>query len=176
MCARAVPRVQALVLWGLMLVQTAILVAITLGCGRCTTIRRHMSRLGVTLLLTGCVSVAMGLVVSSAAASQDQATSFVPLVLIPQLFFAGAIIPVTRMSEPIETLSSFVYAKWAFATSGSSIDLSERLLSQPGRGRILYGDFFDLSLVVGTGMLAVFLVAPLTSAWALVRHAAASAG
>ena len=42
-------------------------------------------------------------------------TSFVPLVLILQLFFAGAIIPATRMSELIETLSSFVYAKRAFA-------------------------------------------------------------
>ena len=175
MCARARTSCPSIVLWA-DVVETRDPVAITLWLRPLHDDPAAYVALGVTLLLTGCVSVAMGLVVSSAAASQDQATSFVPLVLIPQLFFAGAIIPVTRMSEPIETLSSFVYAKWAFATSGSSIDLSERLLSQPGRGRILYGDFFDLSLVVGTGMLAVFLVALLTSAWALVRHAAASAG
>ena len=31
--------------------------------------------------------------------------SFIPLVLIPQLLFAGAIVPVAQMSEPVEWLS-----------------------------------------------------------------------
>jgi len=163
------------VLWGLVLVQVAILVGLALWLRPLHDTPAAYAALTATLVMTGFVSVAMGLVVSSAAQSQDQATSFVPLVLIPQLFFAGAIIPQTRMGEPIRTLSNLVYATWSFPTSGSSIDLHERLFSQQGRGQRLYGDFFDVSLVAGMGVLAIFLTAFLAFAWALIRRAAASA-
>ena len=79
------------------------------------------------LLLTGFVCVAMGLVALGRGSSQDQATSFVPLVLIPQLFFAGAIIPVEKMSGAISVLSEIVYARWAYAAGGAPLDLTARL-------------------------------------------------
>jgi ABC-type multidrug transport system ATPase subunit len=163
-----------IVLWGLMIVQIGALVAITLWLRPLHDQPAAYVALIGTLALTGFVSVAVGLVVSSAAGSNDQATSFVPLVLIPQLFFAGAIIPEPKMSEPIRALSGLVYAKWSFATSGASIDLDERLLTQPGRARRLFGDFFDMSLAGGLGILVVFLAASLMVAWALVRRLSAA--
>ncbi|MEM7541178.1 MAG: ATP-binding cassette domain-containing protein [Pseudomonadota bacterium] len=45
------------------------------------------------LLLTNSVGVAMGLLLSAASQTQAQATTLVPLVLIPQIVFSGAIIP-----------------------------------------------------------------------------------
>ena len=52
------------------------------------------------LVLTSWVAVGLGLVVSALARSEDQATSFIPLVLIPQLLFAGSIVSVAQMAHP----------------------------------------------------------------------------
>ena len=46
----------------------------------------------------------MGLLISAAVRNQDQATSFIPLVLIPQLFFGGSIVPVATMSAPLAAI------------------------------------------------------------------------
>ena len=54
--------------------------------------------LGVAVAWT---SVALGLAVSAAARSVDQATGVVPLLLIPQLLFAGALIPLARMPQAV---------------------------------------------------------------------------
>ena len=56
--------------------------------------------LGVLALLTvtGFAAVTMGLAISAGVTTEDQAMSFIPLALIPQLLFAGAIVPVIQMS------------------------------------------------------------------------------
>jgi len=55
----------------------------------------------IVLLLTGFSAVGMGLLMSAAVRTQDQATSFIPLVLVPQLFFGGSIAPIATMSAPL---------------------------------------------------------------------------
>jgi ABC transport system ATP-binding/permease protein len=52
------------------------------------------------LVATGFAALGMGLLISAAVSSEDQAMSFLPLAVIPQLLFAGTIVQVARMAEP----------------------------------------------------------------------------
>ena len=96
--------------------------------------------------------------------SEDQATSFIPLTLIPQLLFAGAIVPVARMAEPIASISAAVFARWSLAGVGGAVEMDERLAATPRLAEAAgYGDFFDVRAgemaVVLLGFLVVFFVA-----------------
>ena len=51
------------------------------------------------LILTSWSAIGIGLVVSTLARSVDQATSLIPLLLIPQLLFGGALVPFARMAH-----------------------------------------------------------------------------
>jgi ABC-type multidrug transport system ATPase subunit/ABC-type multidrug transport system permease subunit len=106
------------------------------------------------------VSVAMGLVVSTVARSVDQAASVVPLLLIPQLLFAGALVPLTRMPHAVEALAQLTYARWAYAGMGSAIDLEGRLQRSSETARALgFGRaFFTLAPGVAAAALGGFIV------------------
>jgi hypothetical protein len=84
-----------------------------------------------TLALLAFVAVTMGLCISAGARSQEQATGIIPLTLIPQLLFTGAIVPVAVMTEPVATLSRLAYGQPAFAGLGAAIDLDGRLAADP---------------------------------------------
>ena len=47
------------------------------------------------------------------ARSVDQATSLIPLLLIPQLLFGAALVPFARMSAPIKALADLMPSRWA---------------------------------------------------------------
>lgn len=81
----------------------------------------------VVTIVAGCASACMGLWLSAASHTSDQATSAVPLLLIPQLLFAGALIPVARMPGPLHLLSDVCIGRWALAGMGGAINLDERL-------------------------------------------------
>jgi ABC transport system ATP-binding/permease protein len=49
--------------------------------------------LGVTIFLTSLTGLALGLLISSAAASSDRAMSIIPIALVPQIVFALALMP-----------------------------------------------------------------------------------
>ena len=120
------------------------------------------SYLTVTVLLVLCswAAVGVGLAVSAAASTEDQATSVIPLTLIPQLLFAGAIVPVERMTEPIEFISNVVFARWALAGTGSAVDMQDRIDADPSFARVGgYGDsFFTVQPGPAMGILLAFLV------------------
>ncbi len=122
----------------------------------------------VLLLLTGWAAVALGLVVSAGVQSQEQATSFIPLVLIPQLLFGGAIVPVASMSAPLDTLSGVVFDRWSFAGIGTAIDMNGRVAAHPGPASVYGPTFFDLGAVPAAVILAVFTAAFLAGAGALL--------
>jgi ABC-type multidrug transport system permease subunit len=79
------------------------------------------------LVLTAFAAVALGLLMSAAVRTQDQGTSFIPLVLIPQLFFGGSIVPVATMSAPLEALSKVIVAQWSYSGLGSAVDLNAKI-------------------------------------------------
>ncbi len=124
----------------------------------------------VMLVLSSWAAVGVGLAVSAAASTEDQATSVIPLTLIPQLLFAGAIVPVERMTEPIAFLANAVFARWALAGTGSAVDMQERIDADASFARVGgYGDSF-FSVVPGQAIaiLIAFLVIFFTIAAGLV--------
>ena len=123
-------------------------------------------------LATGFAAVGMGLLISAAAASEDQAISLVPLAVIPQLLFAGTIVTVERMAEPAQTLSHAAFSQWSLAAIGEAIDMNARIAANPafaaGSG---YGqDFFDVGLGLGLAIQAGFLAAFVAALAVLLRR------
>jgi len=114
------------------------------------------------LVLTGLAAVALGLLLSALARSQDQATSFLPLLLLPQLLFAGAIVPASKMGPVLDAISHAMVARWSFSGVGTAMRMNSRLRSDPfDRVHSPYGDTF-------------FTVRPATAALVLAGFAAAA--
>ena len=82
------------------------------------------------IFLTQLAGLSMGLLVSATAANTDRAMTLVPILLIPQLFFAGALIPVERMLAPAKVLSQLMISKWSLELRGSITDLAPRFGAQ----------------------------------------------
>lgn len=118
------------------------------------------------LVLTSFAAVGVGLLVSAAVSTEDQATSFIPLTLIPQLLFAGAIVPVARMVEPIASLSYVVPARWSLAGVGAAIDMNDRLAGNRKLANFAgYGtDFFGIEPPRAAAVLVLFLIVSFTGA------------
>jgi ABC-type multidrug transport system ATPase subunit/ABC-type multidrug transport system permease subunit len=83
-------------------------------------------------ILIAWVGMGFGLTLSAFARSEDQAASFLPLILLPQLLFAGAVVTTKDMGTPIQWLSHLVGAQWAFAGTGNAIDMNARIAADPG--------------------------------------------
>jgi ABC-type multidrug transport system ATPase subunit len=117
------------------------------------------------LLVTGFAAVTMGLLVSSLVGTQDQAMSLIPLAVIPQLLFAGSIVPLARMAEPARTLADAIFAQWSLAGVGTAVDMNARLAADPEFAQVnRFGtDFFDLAagpaFAIQVGFAVLFLVA-----------------
>ena len=125
-----------------------------------------------TLILLGCAwaAVSMGLAVSAVAGSVDQATSFVPLLLIPQLLFAGAVVPYESMQALGRIASLFVVASWGFASIGNVADMNDRLATSPPDLKTFGEDFFDLDPAAGLIAAGLFATAGLLVAGILLTR------
>jgi ABC-type multidrug transport system permease subunit len=111
--------------------------------------------------LTAIAAVTMGLALSASVRSQEQATSLIPLALIPSLLFGGAIVPYATMTAPLQRISDLVFVRWAFAGGGDVLDLNERIAALRGRAQVFGPDFFVLSfpatILILLGFAAVFV-------------------
>lgn len=75
----------------------------------------------ITLSLTSLAGLMIGLAISAIAPNNDRAISFVPIILLPQVIFSGAIIPLKDWVTQI--LATVFPTRWAMAALGSSIGL-----------------------------------------------------
>ncbi|HEU5378949.1 MAG TPA: FHA domain-containing protein [Ktedonobacteraceae bacterium] len=75
----------------------------------------------ITLALTSLAGLMVGLAISAIAPNNDRAISLVPLVLLPQVIFSGAIIPLKDWFTQI--IATIFPTRWAMAALGSSIGL-----------------------------------------------------
>lgn len=82
-------------------------------------------------VLVSWVGMGFGLALSAFARSENQATSFLPLILLPQLLFAGAIVTTKDLGQPIQWLSHLIAAQWGFAGVGNAIDMNARIAADP---------------------------------------------
>jgi ABC-type multidrug transport system ATPase subunit/ABC-type multidrug transport system permease subunit len=165
---------KAVVLFALAAIQALVLTGIVLVF---QPLHSHLDVYVTVLLivvLTAFAAVAMGLLVSALVRNQDQATSFIPLVLIPQLFFGGSIVATAQMSAPLRAITKVVVTQWSYAGLGASIDMNKRIAESPNYAKVSsFGPhYFTLSKSATYLILAGFVLAfLLISAWLLRRHA-----
>jgi ABC transport system ATP-binding/permease protein len=113
--------------------------------------------------------VGLGLLVSTVARSVDQATSVIPLLLIPQLLFGGALVALEKMGTVIKILSDVTVSRWAFAGVGHVIGMNSRLAEEPkAAAQSGYGtQFFSIQPIV-TGLVLLGFTALMLLAAALL--------
>jgi ABC-type multidrug transport system ATPase subunit/pSer/pThr/pTyr-binding forkhead associated (FHA) protein len=129
--------------------------------------------LGGILVLTSWTGIGFGLVVSAMARSVDQATSLIPLLLIPQLLFGAALEPYQSMQGPVKVISDLMASRWAFAVTGHLIDMNGRLAEAPPGSVNAFGtSFFALKSGIAAAILAgLSAAALLITALLLYRRA-----
>ena len=163
---------KACILFLLSAVQCFIVVAIATAIQPLhSSIGTYLGLIGL-LILTSWSMVGVGLVVSTLARSVAQATSFIPLLLIPQLLFGGALIAFARMSAPIKIIADLTVSRWAFAGTGHMVHMNERLADAPQVAALSgYGsNFFSLDQGVTAAVLLGFTAAMLLTAAILLAR------
>jgi ABC-type multidrug transport system ATPase subunit/ABC-type multidrug transport system permease subunit len=121
-------------------------------------------------VLTGWTSVAMGLAVSCIARTVDQAAGTVPLILMPQLLFAGALIPIAAMPRLVSALANLTYARWSYAGIGNAAGIDGRLNAFGGSSVLGFSPtFFSLRFGTAAAILLGFTVAELLVAVYFLR-------
>ena len=165
---------KALVLFALNFVQVLALTVVVVGLRPLGIGSGGVVQLFVIALLTAWASTAMGLAVSCAARTVDQAAGAVPLLLMPQLLLAGGLIPLAQMPRVIAALANVVYARWAYAGLGSAARVGQRLAAYDLSGALGFGGgFFSLAPASAAGILIAFtLVALLAAVLLLIRRPA----
>jgi ABC-type multidrug transport system ATPase subunit/pSer/pThr/pTyr-binding forkhead associated (FHA) protein len=75
----------------------------------------------ITMALTALAGLMIGLTVSAIAPSSDRAVSLIPIILIPQVIFAGILF---NLNGPVlQTIGALFAARWAMAAAGSSVGI-----------------------------------------------------
>ncbi len=121
-------------------------------------------KLLAAIFLTELAGLAMGLLISAVSANSDRAMAIVPVSLIPQLVFAGALVPYGHMLAPAKVVSQVMISKWALQLTGSMTDLSERFAAQfPPSFAQPYSDQFDSNSWLPWAVLAAFFIGMLVA-------------
>ena len=71
--------------------------------------------LSLTALVFACIAIpatAVGLFTSTLAKNTSQANAFLPLLIIPQVALAGALVPLDQMQEIGRALSSVIWSRY----------------------------------------------------------------
>ena len=112
-----------------------------------------------TCTLASWGGVALGLLVSASAATPDRAVSLVPIMLVPQIMFAGLIF---KLDGAAKTLSWGTISHWSMNALGTSVNLNLHCNDPfPCKNRELYSFTLDHLLRqwgILAAMLAVFLL------------------
>ncbi len=77
----------------------------------------------LTLLLTALGGVALGLLISAVTSNSDRATSFVPVALIPQIIFSGALVSLDKLGVIGQFLSQAIVSRWGYYATGTLANL-----------------------------------------------------
>ena len=75
----------------------------------------------ITLILTSLASLMLGLLISALAPNSDRAAGIVPLLLLPQVIFSGAVFPLTNWF--LQIIGVLFPARWAMIALSSTVGL-----------------------------------------------------
>ena len=117
----------------------------------------------IALLCGAAAAIAIALAVSAAVSNPDRAIFAAPLIMLPQIFFAGLLVPVASLGF-IQPLAALVPARWTFEAASRAADIANVAVFLPA---LPYHDALDgsawpgilalLGLIVAFSGLAVFL-------------------
>lgn len=113
----------------LVLVQSALLVGVVAAVTKLPpsgVILPPLVEIYVTIVLAGVAGIALGLCISAIATTPDKATSLIPIVLVPQVLFAGIMFGLKGATAAISTLVS---ARAAVDAMSATVDINQ--LSTP---------------------------------------------
>jgi len=85
----------------------------------------------ISVFLTSLAGLMLGLTISALVPNNDRATSFIPILLIPQVIFGGVLFPLD--STFMQVLGSFFPVRWAMAAMGSSVGLRSKFVDFTGK-------------------------------------------
>jgi len=115
-----------------------------------------------TLILASLAALGLGLFVSAAVASPEQANQLMPGMIMPQVLFSGGVIAVPSMNWLGQLISVLMSSRWAFEALGQIVDLNnlmENGTSPIGDSlKVQYGDTFSRNPVQNWIILLVFFV------------------
>jgi ABC transport system ATP-binding/permease protein len=146
---------KALILFALTFTQTVLMTAVILLLQPLHLPANAYFEVFGLAVLTAWASVGLGLVASAVARSVDQAAGALPLLLMPQLLFAGGLIPTAQMPAAVRAFSNVIYARWSYAGLGSAANLGGRLSNNPLSTAYSNG-FFSLTPGSAAVILLVF--------------------
>ena len=147
------------VLGTLVVVQVAALVAALLA-GRPAPVSQLLPGPGVELAaglaVVGLASVAVALLVSALATSSDKALAVSPLLVVPQLVLAGALMDV-HGSPVLDAVTRLVAARWGLSAAASSTDLGAQTgVPQPAEWSASASSWLgDVAGAAGLGAVAL---------------------
>jgi len=108
----------------LVLIQTLLMILILwLGIGLNKPSLEYLFYIFLTMLLTAMSGVTMGLLISALSKNSDRANYFVPLILIPQIIFSGAVVAIDKIGAIGHVISSVMVARWGYEATGSLVGL-----------------------------------------------------
>ncbi len=73
----------------------------------------------ITFVLSSLAGLLVGLTISAVSSNNDSATSFIPIILLPQVVFAGVIIPLKDW--PLQIFAMIFPSRWAMIALSSSL-------------------------------------------------------
>ncbi len=163
---------KALVLFALNFVQVLWLTMVIVGLQPLGIGPGAVAEMFGIAVLTAWASTSMGLAVSCAARSIDQAAGAVPLLLMPQLLLAGGLIPLAQMPKAVAALANVVYARWSYAGLASAAHVGARLSGVDyGSALGFNADFFSLRPATAAVILVAFtFVQLLVAVFLLMRR------
>jgi ABC-type multidrug transport system ATPase subunit/ABC-type multidrug transport system permease subunit len=161
---------KAAVLLPLLAVVDAFMLAVFAGLGRLPE-GGEFGATFVTLLLSSAAAAGLGLLISAAVSPVTRAMIGAAAVCVPQVLFAGAILPLSAMVLTGRWISYLMTDRWAFDALGHSLGV--RTLWASGRSALgppllaSYGTAFDHPVwndwLILAGFTAVFVAATITA-------------
>jgi ABC-type multidrug transport system ATPase subunit/pSer/pThr/pTyr-binding forkhead associated (FHA) protein/ABC-type multidrug transport system permease subunit len=151
---------KTLVLFTLATVQALILCAIVLALRHADASAGTYVEFILLVVVTSWAAVMMGLALSAFVNTENQAMSFIPMALIPQLLFAGQIKPLIQLPVVLRAVATLIFSRWSYAGLGGTLNFNRRFILDPtGRGQVVaYGhSFFALGTAPALGILALFI-------------------
>jgi len=161
---------KVVVLFLLVLVQTGLLfgmMAVTVDFPSDGVLMPGLVEMYLTASLAGLAGIALGLCISVIASTPDKATSFIPIVLVPQVLFAGLMFKLKGVSE---MLSWFTASRWAMGGMGASVDVNAMPTMLPLPKDPMYAATAENLLTSWGGLLAQSLVLLGIAWWVLNRR------